>query len=82
MSEDMEAKYARRMFEVKQLVDCIEARPDLPDDWPGEDGVRAFEDAYKAWAKSAADLLARLRQERSTINPSPSPMPRNGRDGE
>ena len=31
--------------------------PNLPTDWPGEDGVQAFEEAYRAWRIEIGDPL-------------------------
>jgi hypothetical protein len=49
------------LLTILELVECIETRPDLPEDWPGEDAVNAFEEAYNVWLESSSGLLNRLR---------------------
>ncbi|MDD3134914.1 MAG: hypothetical protein PHF64_00285 [Methanoregula sp.] len=52
------------MTAILDLVEVVETRPDLPDDWPSEDAVEAFGEAYRQWRDTADATLARLRKER------------------
>jgi len=49
---------------ILDLVEVVETRPGLPDDWPSEDAVEAFGEAYRQWRDTADATLARLRKER------------------
>ncbi|MFA5054046.1 MAG: hypothetical protein WC565_08295 [Parcubacteria group bacterium] len=54
----------KEFTEILDLVGCIETRPDLPDDWPSEDAVEAFGEAYRQWTSKTGATLTRLRKER------------------
>jgi len=51
---------ARLIAKAPQMDRTLTAAPDLPDDWPNEDAVAAFAEAYTAWKKDARAILAEI----------------------
>ena len=45
------------------LLAALRAVPELPSDWPSDDAVGAFAEAFRAWEEAARAALARASGE-------------------
>jgi hypothetical protein len=57
------ATHIDRESGLAELIRLGTAAPDLPDDWPSEDAIEAYAEAYKPWRARLDKALARVRGE-------------------